>query len=85
MSVQLILYPQRQNTTNQFLVDGITFSGLNITTSYGTGAPQPANDAVSVGGNPSLIANTWYRYRTTFALGFWVKQLFILLMNMKGK
>ena len=41
MSVQLILYPQRQNTTNQFLVDGINFAGLNITTSYGTTAIQP--------------------------------------------
>jgi hypothetical protein len=65
MSVQLILYPQNQNTTNQFLVDGINFAGLNNTTNYGTAALQPANDAVSVGGNPALILNTWYRYRTT--------------------
>tara|TARA_R110002110_G_scaffold119989_3_gene294856 strand:+ start:2406 stop:5132 length:2727 start_codon:yes stop_codon:yes gene_type:complete len=66
MSVQLILYPQNQTTTtNQFLVDGINFAGLNFTTNYGTAALQPANDAVSVGGNPALILNTWYRYRTT--------------------
>ena len=66
MSVQLILYPQRQNTTNEFLVDGINFTSMTPTaSSYGTSSIQPSNDAVSLGGNPALILNTWYTYYTS--------------------
>ena len=68
MSVQLILYPQSQNTTNQFLVNGINFTNLNNTTTYSTTAVQPADDAVI--NSPSLPLNLWYRYRTN-AGGGW--------------
>ena len=63
MSVQLILYPQREITTNEYLVNGINFTNLNNTTVYGTTAALPDQDAIN--NSPPAIVNTWYRYRTT--------------------
>ena len=63
MSVQLILYPQRQQTTNEYIVNGISFTNLNLTTIYGTTALLPDQDAID--NSPPSIVNTWYRYRTT--------------------
>jgi len=63
MSVQLILYPQREIITNEYLVNGINFTNLNLTTIYGTTAALPDQDAIN--NSPPTIVNTWYRYRTT--------------------
>ena len=63
MSVQLILYPQRQLTTNEYIVNGITFNNLNLTTVYGTTAALPDQDAID--NSAPTIVNTWFRYRTT--------------------
>ena len=63
MSVQLILYPQRQLTTNEYVVNGISFNNLNLTTVYGTTAALPDQDAID--NSPPTIVNTWFRYRTT--------------------
>ena len=60
MSVQLILYPQRQNTTNQFLVDGINFT--TIASAYATSSAAPLQDSII--NNPPSIVNTWYSYKT---------------------
>ena len=65
MSVQLILYPQSQNTTNQFLVNGISFTNLNNTTLYLANGAIPSDDAVT--NSPASVLNTWYRYRTSAA------------------
>ena len=46
MSVQLILYPQRQITTNEYVVNGITFNNFNNTTVYSTTAALPDQDAI---------------------------------------
>ena len=63
MSVQLILYPQREIITNEYLVNGINFTNLNLTTVYGTTAALPDQDAII--NSPPTTVNTWYRYRTT--------------------
>ena len=66
MSVQLILYPQNQVTTTEFLVNGISFNDLNNTTSYAAngvvGFSTPSDDAVA--NSPATTLNTWYRYYT---------------------
>ena len=72
MSTQLILYPQnfkgRYNSTSfpstqQFMVNGINFVGLNSTTSYSTIDGYPAQDSII--NSPPLIVGSWYRYTTT--------------------
>jgi hypothetical protein len=72
MSTQLILYPQnfkgRYNSTSfastqQFIVNGINFVGLNSTTSYYTIDGYPAQDSII--NSPPLIVGNWYRYATT--------------------
>jgi hypothetical protein len=63
MSVQLILYPQRQITTNEYVVNGITFNNFNNTTVYSTTAALPDQDAII--NSPPTIVNTWFRYRTS--------------------
>jgi hypothetical protein len=65
MSVQLILYPQNQATNNEFLVNGINFTGLGATSLYGTTAAVPSQDAIT--NSPPVGINTWYRYITTGA------------------
>jgi len=63
MSVQLILYPQREITTNEYIVNGISFNNLDNTTVYSTSAAVPDQDAID--NSPPTIVNTWFRYRTT--------------------
>ncbi len=63
MSVQLILYPQRQQNTNEYIVNGISFINLNLTTIYNTTAALPDQDAIN--NSPPTIVNTWFRYRTS--------------------
>ena len=63
MSVQLILYPQRQLTTNEYVVNGISFTNFNLTTIYNTTSVVPDQDAIN--NSPPTIVNTWFRYNTT--------------------
>tara|TARA_R110001583_G_scaffold17865_2_gene71969 strand:- start:1233 stop:4307 length:3075 start_codon:yes stop_codon:yes gene_type:complete len=72
MSTQLILYPQtyqgQVNSTatpvlNQFLVNGINFTGLNTTTLHNTTSVTPSQDAI-LNSPPSILGN-WYRFTTT--------------------
>ena len=73
MSVQLILYTQSQTTTNQFVVNGHSFDRtppLNSTTSYGTTAGLPDQDAID--NSPPIITNKWYRYYTNAGGGWGV-------------
>ena len=74
MSTQLILYPQtykgRFNSTatpffNEYIVNGINFTGLNSTTSYDTTDIFPILD--SINNSPPAILGNWYRYTTTGA------------------
>ena len=71
MSTQLIIYPQTYEgqvsamsaNNNEFIVNGNTFIGLNI-------SPSDTSDMVStiptvLTNAPPTIANTWYRFRTT--------------------
>tara|TARA_R110000787_G_scaffold109662_6_gene218248 strand:+ start:1859 stop:4498 length:2640 start_codon:yes stop_codon:yes gene_type:complete len=62
MSVQLILYPQDKATSNEFLVNGINFTGLSATTLYNTTAVLPSQDAIT---NSPPTINLWFRYTTT--------------------
>jgi hypothetical protein len=72
MSVQLILYPQSYEGTfnvisanpNEFIVNGINFSGLSTSSSYDTSVP--INDVIisSLIAQPA-VTNTWVRYRST--------------------
>jgi hypothetical protein len=72
MSTQLILYPQSYggqfNSTsravfNQYLVNGLFFTGLSSATLYNTTASYPAQDAI-INSAPASLGN-WYRYTTT--------------------
>ena len=75
MSVQLILYPQVYNsqynaissTANQFIVNGGSFNGFNLTTSTDIGSgPYILNAIIAT---PASIPNTWYRFRSTTGSG----------------
>ena len=70
MSTQLILYPQSYkgefnstSTLNQFIVNGINFTGFNSSTNYNTTANTPSTDAIA-NSSPSILG-AWYRYATT--------------------
>ena len=72
MSTQLILYPQnyrgRYNSTatpsfNEYVVNGVSFTGLNSTTLYSTTDNYPAESAII--NSPASILGTWYRYATS--------------------
>ena len=63
MSVQLILYPQNKATADEFLVNGVNFTGLSATTLYNTTASIPSQDAII--NSPAITSNTWFRYNTT--------------------
>ena len=67
MSTQLILYPQSyQGVTtnfNEFVIDGIAFSSINISTSYSTAILFDAHVLATPPGSP----NTWYRWINTSA------------------
>jgi hypothetical protein len=71
MSVQLILYPQSyegafnaiSTDPNEFVVNGISFTGLSTSSSYDTSATTFAIN-VSLIAQPA-VTNTWVRYRST--------------------
>jgi hypothetical protein len=73
MSVQLILYPQTYEgqynsisaNPNEFVVNGINFSGLSTSSSYDTSATTLAI-TFSLIAQPA-VTNTWVRYRSTAA------------------
>tara|TARA_R110002167_G_scaffold80217_1_gene220524 strand:- start:10412 stop:13114 length:2703 start_codon:yes stop_codon:yes gene_type:complete len=70
MSVQLIVYPQNNDGTynvlsgspTEFLVNGITFNGLNSTATYQSNGNYPPYQDV-LDNAPASIPNTWYRFR----------------------
>ena len=62
MSVQLIVYPQSLSST-EVLVNGISFTGLNTSSSYDSNSA--VNTLIDVITNaPPTLLNTWYRFRT---------------------
>jgi len=71
MSTQLILYPQYYQgfsstanpSFNQYVVNGINFTGLDSTTLHNTTQPHPSQDAIT--NSPASILGNWYRYTTT--------------------
>ena len=73
MSVQLILYPQSYDGTsnplsginNEFVSNGISFTGLNSASSYDSSAANIPLDVLT--NQPPSIINTWYRFRSTSA------------------
>ena len=72
MSTQLILYPQNHEgqynstatpTFNQYVVNGINFTGLNGTNLHNTTDIDPSGD--SINNSPPAVLGNWYRYATT--------------------
>jgi hypothetical protein len=71
MSVQLILYPQTYEgqynsisaNPNEFVVNGISFTGLSTSSSYDTSATTLAIFYSLL--NQPAVTNTWLRYRST--------------------
>ena len=71
MSVQLIVYPQNyegtyneiSSSSNEFIVNGINFSGFNSTPTYESSAANPSQDTLN--NAPPTIPNSWYRFRST--------------------
>ena len=71
MSVQLILYPQTYEgqynsisaNANEFVVNGINFTGLSTSSSYDTSATTFAIFYSLL--NQPAVTNTWLRYRST--------------------
>ena len=77
MSTQLILYPQTYNgqftsnatsVFNQYIVNGINFTGLDSTSLHNTTSVHPSQDAIT-NAYPYVLGN-WYRY-TTITGGSW--------------
>ena len=70
MSVQLIVYPQNyegqfnaiSSDPNEFVVNGINFSGLDSTSSYDLLSTDVTDVIINA---PPTITNTWYRFRST--------------------
>mgnify|MGYP003631560459 FL=1 len=71
MNTQLILYPQTYNGTynsvstaslTEYLVNGISFTGINSTPIFTTSSNTPMQAAIS--GTPSLVLGNWYRFNT---------------------
>jgi hypothetical protein len=75
MSTQLILYPQNHKgyssgvssgSSNEFVVNGNTFTGMNSAASI-TG-PATITDILNT--QPAIIVNTWYRSRENAAVNY---------------
>ena len=72
MSVQLILYPQSyegafnaiSTDPNEFVVNGINFTGLSTSSSYDTSTVTTSSVVSALTNQPAVI-NTWLRYRNT--------------------
>ena len=70
MSVQLIVYPQNydgqfnaiSSNANEFVVNGINFSGLDLSSSYDLLTTAISDVILNA---PPTITNTWYRFRST--------------------
>ena len=70
MSVQLIVYPQNfegqfnamSSNANEFVVNGINFSGLDLSSSYDLLTTDISDVILNA---PPTITNTWYRFRST--------------------
>ena len=71
MSTQLILYPQnyrgRYNSTatpsfNEYVVNGVSFTGLGNAVTYSTTDNYPAESAI-INSPPAILGN-WYKYAT---------------------
>jgi hypothetical protein len=71
MSVQLIVFPQSyngsnnalSNTNNQFLIDGISFTTVSNSSTYVSSAANLKQDAID--NYSSIAVNTWARYRNS--------------------
>ena len=71
MSVQLIVFPQSYNGSNnaisnnlvQFLVDGINFNTLSSSSTFVSSAANVKQDAID--NYSSIAVNTWARYRNS--------------------
>jgi hypothetical protein len=74
MSIQLILYPQSYEGSfnaistdpNEFVVNGINFTGLSTSSSYDTALTGTASIVAALTNQPA-VTNTWVRYRSTAA------------------
>ena len=72
MSVQLIVYPQTYEgqynsisaNPNEFVVNGINFTGLSTSSSYDTALTGIASIVAALTNQPA-VTNTWVRYRST--------------------
>jgi hypothetical protein len=72
MSVQLILYPQTYEgqynsisaNANEFVVNGINFTGLSTSSSYDTALTETQALVAALTNQPA-VTNTWVRYRST--------------------
>tara|TARA_B110000858_G_scaffold169835_1_gene199224 strand:+ start:2260 stop:5037 length:2778 start_codon:yes stop_codon:yes gene_type:complete len=70
MSVQLIVYPQNyegqinaiSSDANEFVVNGINFSGLDSSSSYDLLTTDISDVIINA---PATITNIWYRFRST--------------------
>ena len=73
MSVQLIVYPQSfngssnaiSNNSNQFLIDGVNFNLLNISSTFVSSAIPSLVMQDAIDNYSSIAVNTWGRYRNT--------------------
>ena len=73
MSVQLIVYPQSyngssnaiSNNPNQFLIDGLSFGSLNVSSSFVSSASPSLVMQDAIDNYSSIAVNTWARYRNT--------------------
>ena len=71
MSTQLIIFPQSYNgqynalsaNANEFVVNGISFSGLDTSPSFDSLTGGVIADVTA--NAPASIVNTWYRFRST--------------------
>ena len=72
MSVQLILFPQNYEggfsaisaDPNEKIVNGISFAGMDSTSSYSTHNSTNTSNGLNITANaPATVPNTWYRWR----------------------
>ena len=76
MSVQLIVYPQYfdgspnplANASTQYLIDGINFTTVNLSSEPTSSAPNVVQDSINTI-VPTMSVNTWYRYKETSSFG----------------
>jgi len=72
MSVQLIVFPQNyegtynaiSNSTTEFIVNGINFNAVGVSSTYSSPSATPFIDTLT--NAPPNIVNTWFRFIITF-------------------